>query len=236
MVAMFRKSQRFYDAIYAWKDYPAEVDRLLSIIRERVPQAGSLLDVACGTGKHLELLRDHYRVEGVDLDPEMIALAREHLGSDVPLHVADMTNLALGRTFDVVTCLFSSMAYAQTEDHLRAAVAALTRHVSTGGVLIVEPFFPPDQWEEGKVWANFVDQPDLKLARMDISRSDRGIAVIRFHYLVGTPEGIEHFTEDHQIGLFTHDQYVGAFRAAGLEADHDPEGLMGRGLYVGRRA
>jgi len=37
---MFRKSQRFYDAIYAWKDYPAEVDRLLSIIRERVPEAG----------------------------------------------------------------------------------------------------------------------------------------------------------------------------------------------------
>jgi ubiquinone/menaquinone biosynthesis C-methylase UbiE len=84
MVAMFRKSQRFYDAIYAWKDYPAEVDRLLSIIRERVPEAGSLLDVACGTGKHLELLRDHYRVEGVDLDPEMIALARERLGSNVP--------------------------------------------------------------------------------------------------------------------------------------------------------
>jgi SAM-dependent methyltransferase len=139
MVAMFRKSQRFYDAIYAWKDYPAEVDRLLSIIRERVPEAGSLLDVACGTRKHLELLRDHYRVEGVDLDPEMIALARERLGSDVHLHVADMTNLDLGQTFDVVTCLFSSMAYAQTEDHLRAAVTALTRHVSTGGVLIVEP-------------------------------------------------------------------------------------------------
>jgi hypothetical protein len=94
-----------------------------------------------------------------------------------------MTNLDLGRTFDVVTCLFSSMAYAQTEDHLRAAVTALTHHVSTCGVLIVEPFFPPDQWEEGKVWANLVDQPDLKIARMDVSRSDRGIAMIRFHYL-----------------------------------------------------
>jgi SAM-dependent methyltransferase len=236
MVEMFRRSQRFYDAIYAWKDYRTEVDRLLSIIRDRVPGARTLLDVACGTGKHLELLRDHYRVEGVDLDPEMIALAGERLGPDVPLHVADMTDLELGRRFDVVTCLFSSIAYAQTEDHLRAAAVAMARHVSAGGVLIVEPFFPPDQWEDGKVWAIFVDQPDLKIARMDVSRSDRGIAVIRFHYLAGTPEGIEHFTEDHQISLFTHDQYVGAFEAAGFEAEHDPEGLMGRGLYVGRRA
>jgi SAM-dependent methyltransferase len=233
---MFRKSQRFYDAIYAWKDYPGEVDRLLSIIRERVPEARSLLDVACGTGRHLELLRGHFDVAGVDLDPDMVALAGERLADDVPLLVADMTAFDLGRTFDVVTCLFSSVAYAGTEDHLRAAVAAMARHVSTGGVLIVEPFFPPDQWEEGKVWAIFVDQPDLKIARMDVSRSDRGIAMIRFHYLVGTPESIEHFTEDHQIGLFAHDQYVGAFRVAGLAVEHDPEGLMGRGLYVGRRA
>jgi SAM-dependent methyltransferase len=136
---MFRKSQRFYDAIYAWKDYPAEVDRPLSIIRERVPEAGSLLDVACGTGQHLELLRDHYRVEGVDLDPEMIALARERLGSDVPLHVADMTAFDLGRTFRRGHVPVQLDAYAGTEDHLRAAMAAMARHVSTGGVLIVEP-------------------------------------------------------------------------------------------------
>jgi hypothetical protein len=56
-----------------------------------------------------------------------------------------------------------------------------------------------------------------------------------FHYLVATPDGVEHFTEDHVVGMFRHEQYVEAFRAAGLEVDHDPEGLMGRGLYVGVR-
>src|SRR5919106_5074882 len=113
---MFRKSQQFYDAIYAWKDYPAEVERLVSIIRERSPQARSLLDVACGTGKHLELLRELFRVEGVDLDPEMIALSRQRLGAEAPLHVGDMTELHLGRTFDVVTCLFSSIGYVRSRD------------------------------------------------------------------------------------------------------------------------
>jgi len=55
---------------------------------------------------------------------------------------------------------------------------------------------------------------------------------IEFHYMVGTPEGITYFTEHHEIALFTHEEYVAAFRAAGLEPEHEAEGLMGRGLYV----
>jgi len=61
------------------------------------------------------------------------------------------------------------------------------------------------------------------------------VAIMDFRYLVGTPGGIEHFSERHEAALFTHRQHLDAFRAAGLEPEHDPEGLMGRGLYVGVR-
>ena len=56
-----------------------------------------------------------------------------------------------------------------------------------------------------------------------------------FQYLVGTPERVEHFTERHDLGLFTREEQLAAFRAAGLEVEHDVEGLMGRGLYIARR-
>jgi hypothetical protein len=49
---------------------------------------------------------------------------------------------------------------------------------------------------------------------------------------VGTPNGLERFNERHELGLFAVELYLDAFRAAGLEADHDPEGPMGRGLYI----
>lgn len=232
---MFRKSQRFYDAIYSFKDYPAEVETLRGAIRERHPEARSLLDVACGTGKHLELLREHFEVAGVDLDPEMVRLARERLGDEAPLHVGDMAEFDLGRTFDVVVCLFSSIAYTRTAARLNAAVANLARHTAPDGLVIVEPWFYPEAWQPGHVASNFADEEDLKLARMSLSPPLTDPLTMTFHYLVATPDGVEHFTEDHVGGMFTHAQYVGAFEAAGLEVEHDPDGLMGRGLYMGRR-
>ncbi|MGH2375696.1 MAG: hypothetical protein ACRDIC_19775 [bacterium] len=39
-------------------------------------------------------------------------------------------------------------------------------------------------------------------------------------------------SERHDMALFTHDDYTEAFRAAGMEAIHDPQGLIGRGLYI----
>jgi dTDP-3-amino-3,4,6-trideoxy-alpha-D-glucopyranose N,N-dimethyltransferase len=232
---VFRKSQRFYDAIYSFKDYPSEVETLRGIIRARHPEARSLLDVACGTGKHLELLRGDFDVAGVDLDPEMVRLARERLGDEVALQVGDMADFDLGRTFDVVVCLFSSIAYAKTEERLNLVLRNLVRHTAPDGLVIVEPWFYPEAWQAGHVAANFVDQDDLKIARMSVSPRLTDPLTMTFHYMVATPVGVESFTEEHVVGMFTHRQHVAAFEAAGLEVEHDPKGLMDRGLFIGGR-
>jgi ubiquinone/menaquinone biosynthesis C-methylase UbiE len=229
---VFTRSARFYDALYSWKDYPGETAKLVALIRERNPNARTLLDVACGTGKHLELLQEHFEVEGVDLDPDMLSIARKRLPG-VPLHHGDMRELDLGRTFDVVTCLFSSIAYTRTVAELSRAIMNMARHLRAGGVHIVEPFFAPEQWQPGHPWALFVDEPDLKIARMDVAWPlENSITTIEFHYLVATPEGVEHMTERHDVALFTEEELRRAFHDAGLEPEIDPEGLMGRGLYI----
>jgi hypothetical protein len=55
------------------------------------------------------------------------------------------------------------------------------------------------------------------------------------HYLVGTADGVEQFEEHHELGLFTPEEMRSALEATGLTVEHDPDGLMGRGLWIGTR-
>jgi SAM-dependent methyltransferase len=232
MRLVFRRSARLYDAVYASiRDYPREAAELDRLIQERRPGARTLLDIACGTGAHLEHLTG-YEVEGLDLDPEMLGVARERL-PNVPLHEGDMADFDLGKRFDAVVCMFSSIGYVRTAERLRSAVSSMARHLEPGGVLVVEPWLSPEVWVDRHVGAVFVDQPELKIARMNVGEREGNLSIFEFEYLVGTPNGLERFNERHELGLFTVEQYLEAFRAAGLEVDHDPEGPMGRGLYIG---
>jgi SAM-dependent methyltransferase len=232
MRLVFSRSARLYDAVYASiRDYPREAAELERLIQQRRPGARTLLDVACGTGAHLEHLTG-YEVEGLDLDPEMLGVARERL-PNVPLHEGDMADFDLGKRFDAVVCMFSSIGYVRTEERLRSAVASMARHLEPGGVLVVEPWLSPEAWVDRHVGAVFVDEPELKIARMNVGEREGNLSIFEFEYLVGTPNGLERFNERHELGLFTVEQYLEAFRAAGLEVDHDPEGPMGRGLYIG---
>jgi SAM-dependent methyltransferase len=229
---VFRASARFYDAIYGFKDYAGEAEQVHERIQRARPGAASLLDVACGTGGHLLHLAARYRCEGIDLVAEQLAIARERL-LDVPLHEADMVSFDLGRRFDAVVCLFSSIGYVGTVERLRSAIASMAAHVEPGGVLIVEPWLLPEAWEGGHLSALFVDEPDIKIARMGRSETEGRLSVLQLEHLVLTHEdGVQHFVERHELALFTVDDQLDAFRRAGLDAEHDPEGLIGRGLYT----
>jgi ubiquinone/menaquinone biosynthesis C-methylase UbiE len=109
---MFSQTAQYYDTIYrSLKDYGAEADKLTVIIQRYCRSTGNrLLDVACGTGLHLSHLKEHFTVAGLDIDAELLAIAR-HRNPEVPLYQADMTDFTLGQTFDVVTCLFSAIGY-----------------------------------------------------------------------------------------------------------------------------
>jgi SAM-dependent methyltransferase len=228
---VFTESAAFYDVLYSFVDYEATVRELRATLDAQAPHARSLLDVGCGTGRHLELLRERYEVEGLDINPTMLKAARERCPG-VTLHEADMADFSLGSRFDLVMCLFSSIGYVRTEARLRSAVLCMSRHLAPGGLLIIEPWFTPEQYWTGTITANHIDQPDLKLTWMYTSEREGAVSVLDIHYMVGRPAGIETFRERHEIGLFTEQQHIDAFSKAGLEARHATGGPFGRGLYL----
>jgi SAM-dependent methyltransferase len=236
---VYDKSARIYDLLYVGsgiKDYPAEAADLHRIIDDACPAAQTLLDVACGTGAHLVEMQRWYAVEGVDLSPAMLAVARTRLPG-IPLQEGDMRTLDLGKTFDAVTCLFSSIGYMTDAAEMRSAIAHLAAHVAPGGVLIIDGWVRPDQWRD-----NFrPDSPDVAsddevtVVRLSVSHRDGNITELEMHHLVQTDDGIEYFMEPHRLRLTDTNDYVSAVKDAGLEARVIPDYMPNRDRIVGTR-
>jgi len=232
---MYAKTAQYYDRMYAFKDYAAEAAKILVIVdRELDTDGRRLLDVACGTGLHLEHLKPHVEAEGLDLEPALLEIARTR-HPEITFHQADMRTFSLDARYDVITCLFSSIGYMTTAEDLRRAIARMADHLEAGGVLLIEPWLTPDAWHPNTVHGLFIDEPELKIARINTSFVDGRLSIFDLHHLIGTPEGTEHVVEHHEMGLFTVDEMTNAFAAAGLDVIYDPDGLTGRGLYVARR-
>jgi dTDP-3-amino-3,6-dideoxy-alpha-D-glucopyranose N,N-dimethyltransferase len=251
----YQRSADVYDVMNAarGKSYADETATLLRLIAQHVDDAESLLDVACGTGLHLSHLRHDLRVEGIEPHPRLRAIARDRLAG-VPVHDGDMRTFDLGRRFDVVTCLFSAVGYMLTLDDLRTAIGQMATHVSPGGLLVVEPWFHPDAWIDGLVMAESATTEDLAIVRLSHSGRDGDISHFDFYWTVGrgpTLHGqseagaashhsggrrsVDHWIEPHRLALWSDDQYREAFARAGLDVEHDRDGLIGRGLYLGHK-
>lgn len=233
---MYKQLAKYYDKIYQWKDYKTECEKIHSLIKKYKKTPGKeMLDVACGTGNHIQYLKKYYDITGLDLDKDMLKIAKKKFPG-VKFHNGDMRNFDLGKKYDVIVCLFSAIAHLTTQADLRKAIKTLTSHLMKGGVMILEGFVTPDAFTPGLVHAVTVNEPELKICRMNITKRKNNIAIIKFHVLVADSKGVEYITEDHQLAMYEHKEFLGAMKSGGLKSMYLKNGLMkNRGLYIGIR-
>jgi SAM-dependent methyltransferase len=129
-----------YDAFTHGYDYERWLDALARLAAEHGNGGRRLLDVGCGTGKSfVPMLARGFSVVACDLSPEMAAIAREKVDTGVAqVLVADMRDLPVLGSFDLITCLDDAVNHLASARELEAAACGFARNLAPGGVAIFD--------------------------------------------------------------------------------------------------
>ncbi len=127
---------RHYDAVTG--DSGSESAFIESLIQRTDSRSVSLLEVACGTGNIIGQLANRHAVSGLDISPEMLAVARAKLPAGTPLYLADMSSFELGEKFDVLICVYHGINHLLSFSAWKAFFACARRHLNGDGVLIFD--------------------------------------------------------------------------------------------------
>jgi SAM-dependent methyltransferase len=136
----------------------------------------SVLDAGCGTGRvAIELARRGIDVVGVDLDDELLDIARTK-APELTWVRAGLATMELGRTFDVVVAAGNVIGFVDPAERA-GAVRRCGAHLSPGGRFVVG-------YQLRAGWPN--------LAEYDAWCADAGLVLeARFATWEGAPLGIE---------------------------------------------
>jgi SAM-dependent methyltransferase len=170
----FAHYARYYDLLYDGKDYTAESrfvhDRLCAL----GAQAGDLLELGSGTGKHAMVFAElGWKVTGIDLSANMVAQARQRAAKTPrgvfrkpTFRVGNMVNLRLGRGYDAVVSLFHVIGYQTSNLALSASIKTAADHLKPDGLFFFDFWFGP---------AVLTEKPSVRIKRF----SDKAIDVTR---------------------------------------------------------
>lgn len=152
-----------------WADRTgAEVDRALAMLGAQGP--GRVLDMACGTGRHShELARRGFEVVGVDISPDLLAIAEADAKSEslsASFVAADLRQLDYEEEFDFVLNLNDgAIGYFETEEDNHRTFEVISAALRLGGgnllqlpnVLYAENHLPQKTWIAGEGMVELID-------------------------------------------------------------------------------
>lgn len=152
--------------------------RRCAILHVAIPDDGAILDLACGTGDFTAELARRWpdaEIDGVDLTPEMLEIARVKLkdAKNVMLFQGDAQNLSglPRKEYDLIVCAFGFRNFPDK----RKALSECRRLLAAGGRLVVLELFRP----ESKVLGTLVNMWLAVTSRIFASGADKEYRYLR---------------------------------------------------------
>lgn len=134
-----------YLSLYRHRD-DAEAKKILDLLRSRLilNPATSILDVACGAGRHSVVFAENgFKVTGFDISRNLLKVARGKAcsaGKSVLLYCADIRNFATKRKYEVILNLFTSFGYFDNDEENFALFENVYNHLTKPGYFVFDYF------------------------------------------------------------------------------------------------
>jgi SAM-dependent methyltransferase len=131
---------KYYNLLYAEKDYAGEFSYVFELLKEysKIP-IKSVLDIGCGTVRHLkEFQKQGLEIAGIDLSQSQLDFAKKALGKKCLLQCAKADEFSFGRKFDSIVSLFHVMSYQTSNDELQKVFVNASKHLNAGGVFVFD--------------------------------------------------------------------------------------------------
>lgn len=137
----------FYDLLYKDKNYKGEaeyISKLINRFLKKDKAETSVLDLACGTGKHLfELASEGYgSLSGSDISSSMIEIARKNAtakGKNVTFYNHSFQESdKISSRFDIVLSMFSAFNYLTTYADQSKTLNNISTLLNHGGLFIFD--------------------------------------------------------------------------------------------------
>ena len=231
MEVIFKKYASYYNLLYANKDYTAEVDYIEALLKKyRVKHPPSftktstrLLDLGCGTGRHAKyFLQKNYSVVGVDLSPEMVAIAKESVSKTNEQYlVGDVRSIRLEDKFDMVSSLFHVASYQNTLADLGAFIETAALHLERGGMFLFDFWYQPAVLAEPpELRVKRISEQGFDLVRIAEPKHDREKAIVEVNYDIFikkiSEEKWEHFQERHTMRYWSKSEIKKQLKSKGF--------------------
>ena len=232
---MYDNFAEIYDLIYEFLDYEKTAKKIKKLIlKNKKTKENTLLDMACGTGKHLSYLKKDFKCTGVDISDQMLDVARKNY-TDIRFIQADMMELDLKEKFDAITCLFSSIGYVKTYKNLKKTIHNFANHLKQGGVVIIEPWLTKSNAIDGLASMTTYESDEFKIARQCVTKIEEDVSRFVMHYMIARKGGdVTYFKDSHELGLFDTDKTLQIIEEAGINTKYLEKGLeTERGLFIG---
>ncbi len=134
----------FFDMVYKSFKNDSYSQKELDFIRSKIPQHASVLDLGCGTGRHLiPLAKAGFKMTGIDSSKKLAKIAQEKLEDNqfqVKIICEDINKLnELEGKFNAAICFWNSFCeMAQTAQQANHIFRLLHRSLNDKGILILE--------------------------------------------------------------------------------------------------